>query len=955
MRYAGKLHRDLCIFPLQKCSLHTDRISMDNLSNRTPLISPSLLLLYRLLTAFAYRHPAVGYMQSLNFLAALILAVSGTEHEELAFWCLCGIAGGVLAAHYSPGVGSLLTLMQAFKAWLADCDPALAGLLLERGVDISFRAISWVLCLFFTYIPPSLAIVVWDVALTTGAWAHWQENARNGKNGHSGESANSHLKIRVAIDIPRASSHVHRDTTLHLRDIPLTSQSHYNGVIVSLFHATRALLTVIAPRLERCEPYSLTATDLIQTAGMYIGHPRSFTDQLAVDAAIGAADGMSPDAVPVDAVSADVGVGKEGEKCQISAVVGLQTEENGSAEYPMGNRSDYLVPSFSRCLQFLPVFLANAQLKQAQEESLRAQQAQVRQAKRRGEKVPHEAVIERLLRGGELADAEEQARVVDMGAKLRSAKKIRNLQHQLANMHALTQSDSSPPSKIKARYLRGQEKSAPAAVFRSPLSPRRKSTAILSSPGSPTSRRRSTHSVLTSTHTALASPSSPQRYKLRTSVGKSLRSLLADTYMAAINEEHILESRSHSEHNEHDSAAVGVASSTSAPPAAPMSSAVATQPTNTLNSAENSVVDVNQQQMAPHELDAIAGMSPFVTRRRPVARKKACAEDKGTQLIEHLLSSDSAMSGDTGFSAVTHEAAQGKESQPQMTMLDGPSVKHPAVSPPYDSVKGTGEMEDKLCERERTENPPELQTTRINDCSGWDPSSQKQQQQASPRTMRALAEFARAHYYDDVKMLSITLDPVPSLEAAAKTHTKKKRSKSEKTKARPPQKEVVDSSRPKASIEARRKHAKSKRKNVLPADLEEPDDWFEYLNGHQPDAVNMDVPRVLDPSQQKWSTRSTCSNESTHSLELQRMGGSYRVGVRDSLYIPEGITRIHEYAHTLDVKSRSVGEKRQSLWRRLWNRSSLSTNVTTSDADEAQQMFIAGIGVNVIEHYSAPH
>jgi len=119
--------------------------------------------LQRILTAYAYRNPGLGYLQSMNFLVALGLAVLGPDREEDVFWLLAAIVEDLLPEHYTQKMRGLRTLMTIFSKLVESDMPRLHKQLSDSGVDLGFKSVSWFLCLFFTYLPPETVVNCWDV------------------------------------------------------------------------------------------------------------------------------------------------------------------------------------------------------------------------------------------------------------------------------------------------------------------------------------------------------------------------------------------------------------------------------------------------------------------------------------------------------------------------------------------------------------------------------------------------------------------------------------------------------------------------------------------------------------------------------------------------------------------------------------------------------------------------
>ena len=142
-----------------------------------------LAALRRVLLAHARRHPAVGYAQSLNFLAAFLLLQVPPEgvaladghcgREEAAFWLLCAITTRLLPEHYTAEmIGVRVDCLVVDDALAADgaLRPALAVL---RGLDLDLSIVStqWLLLAFVNGLPTDTTLRVWDLFFVVGSRA----------------------------------------------------------------------------------------------------------------------------------------------------------------------------------------------------------------------------------------------------------------------------------------------------------------------------------------------------------------------------------------------------------------------------------------------------------------------------------------------------------------------------------------------------------------------------------------------------------------------------------------------------------------------------------------------------------------------------------------------------------------------------------------------------------------
>ncbi|MCJ1263977.1 hypothetical protein MMC22_003848 [Lobaria immixta] len=140
------------------------------------LETPLLASLRRVLQAFALHCPRIGYCQSLNFIAGLLLLFLS---EEKAFWML-----HIITTDYFPGTHDvnlegakidLWVLMVAFKESMPGLWPKVgsvdgnAGPRDTRLPTISLCTTSWFMSLFIGTLPVESVLRVWDILFYEGS------------------------------------------------------------------------------------------------------------------------------------------------------------------------------------------------------------------------------------------------------------------------------------------------------------------------------------------------------------------------------------------------------------------------------------------------------------------------------------------------------------------------------------------------------------------------------------------------------------------------------------------------------------------------------------------------------------------------------------------------------------------------------------------------------------------
>ncbi|XP_047686886.1 TBC1 domain family member 2A isoform X1 [Prionailurus viverrinus] len=123
--------------------------------------------LRRVLLAFSWQNPTIGYCQGLNRLAAIALLV--LEEEECAFWCLVAIVETIMPAdYYSKTLTSSQVDQRVLQDLLSEKLPRLMAHLAQHRVDLSFITFNWFLVVFADSLISNILLRVWDAFLYEG-------------------------------------------------------------------------------------------------------------------------------------------------------------------------------------------------------------------------------------------------------------------------------------------------------------------------------------------------------------------------------------------------------------------------------------------------------------------------------------------------------------------------------------------------------------------------------------------------------------------------------------------------------------------------------------------------------------------------------------------------------------------------------------------------------------------
>ncbi|XP_954951.1 uncharacterized protein TA03610 [Theileria annulata] len=124
--------------------------------------------LHRILSAYGNYQPEIGYCQGMNFVAGLLLLVSGFNEKE-AFVAFVGLMNEFkLLEFYKPSFPVIKLYTAGFENLLKRLSPQLYDHLKKEDVSVSVFLNQWFLTLFVASLPLRTVVALWDYMLYNG-------------------------------------------------------------------------------------------------------------------------------------------------------------------------------------------------------------------------------------------------------------------------------------------------------------------------------------------------------------------------------------------------------------------------------------------------------------------------------------------------------------------------------------------------------------------------------------------------------------------------------------------------------------------------------------------------------------------------------------------------------------------------------------------------------------------
>ncbi|KAJ3329801.1 hypothetical protein HDU76_007103 [Blyttiomyces sp. JEL0837] len=163
--YYDKLHED----NKGKITLSTEEIEKD-LNRSLPEYAgyqteEGINSLRRVLYAFSYHDPDIGYCQAMNIIVSLLLIYVS---EEQAFWILTVLSERMLPQYYSTSMVGAVIDNHVFEFLVAKYMPILADHFKKYEIQLSVACLPWFLSLYINSLPLTFALRIIDCFFMEG-------------------------------------------------------------------------------------------------------------------------------------------------------------------------------------------------------------------------------------------------------------------------------------------------------------------------------------------------------------------------------------------------------------------------------------------------------------------------------------------------------------------------------------------------------------------------------------------------------------------------------------------------------------------------------------------------------------------------------------------------------------------------------------------------------------------
>ncbi|RCK56224.1 GTPase-activating protein GYP2 [Candida viswanathii] len=121
--------------------------------------------LRRVLTAYSWKNPEVGYCQAMNIVVAALLIYTS---EEQAFWILNVLCDRIVPGYYSKTMYGTLLDQRVFESLVQNTMPMLWEHITKNDIQLSVVSLPWFLSLYLSSMPLVFAFRILDIFFMQG-------------------------------------------------------------------------------------------------------------------------------------------------------------------------------------------------------------------------------------------------------------------------------------------------------------------------------------------------------------------------------------------------------------------------------------------------------------------------------------------------------------------------------------------------------------------------------------------------------------------------------------------------------------------------------------------------------------------------------------------------------------------------------------------------------------------
>ncbi|KAL6450338.1 MDR1 GTPase-activating protein GYP2 [Candida maltosa Xu316] len=155
-------HKDKKSFAIEEIEKDLNRSLPEYAAYQSP---EGIERLRRVLTAYSWKNPEVGYCQAMNIVVAALLIYAS---EEQAFWILNVLCDRIVPGYYSKTMYGTLLDQKVFESLVQNTMPMLWEHITKNDIQLSVVSLPWFLSLYLSSMPLVFAFRILDIFFMQG-------------------------------------------------------------------------------------------------------------------------------------------------------------------------------------------------------------------------------------------------------------------------------------------------------------------------------------------------------------------------------------------------------------------------------------------------------------------------------------------------------------------------------------------------------------------------------------------------------------------------------------------------------------------------------------------------------------------------------------------------------------------------------------------------------------------